>query len=241
METTAYIGLSRQVALSRRLEVIANNIANAATSGYRAEAMLFEPVPHDAGDRQRLLFVQDVGLVRDLSEGPLRATGNPLDLAIQGPGYFVVDTPEGERYGRSGQFRLNAAFELVTHAGDPVLDEGGAPLVLPENAAAIAVAPDGTVSVGDAVVGRLQVAAFANEQTLEKVGGGLYRSPVEAPEPAEGFRIVQGALEDSNVQPVLELTAMMATLRAFQGVHRLLETQHELQRRAIERMLEVSA
>jgi flagellar basal-body rod protein FlgF len=241
METTAYIGLSRQVALSRRLEVIAHNIANAATTGYRAEAMLFEPVPHDAGDRQRLLFVQDVGLVRDLSEGPMRATGNPLDLAIQGSGYFVVDTPGGERYGRSGQFRLSAAFELVTAAGHPVLDEGGAPLVLPENAGAIAVARDGTVSAGDAIVGRLQVVAFANEQALEKVGDGLYRSPEEAPEPAAGFRIVQGMLEDSNVRPILEITAMMETLRAFQGVQRLLETQHELQRRAIERMLEVSA
>ncbi len=102
METTAYIGLSRQVALGHRMEVIANNIANASTTGYRAEAMLFEPVPEDAGEEQRLFFVQDVALVRDLSEGPMRPTGNPLDLAIRGLGYFVVATPEGERYGRGG-------------------------------------------------------------------------------------------------------------------------------------------
>ena len=243
METTAYIGLSRQVALERRMEVIANNVANAATTAYRAEAMLFEPVPEDAGRDLRLFFVQDVALVRDLGEGPMAPTGNPLDLAIRGRGYFVVATPGGERYGRGGQFQLNDAFELVTAAGYPVLGEGGAPLALPETAGDVAVAADGTVSADGVVAGRLQVVTFADEQALEKSGDGLYRSPPDTPppEPATGARVVQGMLEGSNVRPVVEITTMMATLRAFQGVQRLLETQHELQRQAIQRMLELNA
>ena len=170
-------------------------------------------------------------------------TGNPLDLAIRGRGYFAVDTPGGERYGRAGQFQLNDAFELVTAAGFPVLDDGGAPLVLPEGAGDITVAADGSVSADGVAVGRLQRVTFADEQALEKAGDGRYRNPPDAaaPEPAAGARVIQGMLEGSNVRPIVEITTMMATLRAFQGTQQLLESHHEMQRRAIERMLEMSA
>ncbi len=239
MESTAYIALSRQMALGRRMEVIANNIANATASAFKAEALLLEPVPVDAGRRQRLAYVQDIGMVRDLAEGPMTVTGNPLDLAIEGPGYFTIETAEGLRYGRSGQFRLNEIGELVTTAGDAVLDDGGAALALPLDAGPITVAADGTVSSDAGVAGRIGVVAFDDEQRLRKVGDGLYRAD-QAPLPAEAARLVQGALEGSNVEPVLEMTQMMATLRAYQGTQRLLDTHHELQRRAIERMLEAT-
>jgi flagellar basal-body rod protein FlgF len=240
METTAYIALSRQMALRRHMDLIANNIANMTASGFKAEALMYEPVARAAGGGQRLAFVQDVGVARDLRAGPLTATGNPLDLAIEGSGYFAIATEQGTRYSRSGQFRLSEFGELVTAAGDRVLDDGGGPLTFPPEAGPITVAADGTVSGAQGVVGRIGLAEFADEQQLRKVGGGLYRAD-QPPAPAERAHVVQGVLEGSNVQPILELTEMMATVRAYQGVQRLLDTHHELQRRAIERVLEVSS
>lgn len=240
METTAYIALSRQMALRRQMDLIANNIANMAATGFKAEALMYQPVVTDAGGGQRLAFVQDVGVARDLRAGPMTPTGNPLDLAIEGPGHFAIATDQGTRYGRSGQFRVSDAGELVTAAGDPVLDDGGAPLALPPDAGPLSVAADGTVSSAQGVVGRIGLVEFADAQRLRKTGGGLYRAEAP-PAPAERSRVVQGMLEGSNVQPILEMTEMMATVRAYQGVQRLLDTHHELQRRAIERVLEVSS
>lgn len=237
METTAHIALSRQMVLRRRMDVIAHNIANMTASGFKAEAMLLEPVMVRAGQDQRLAFVQDVATVRDLDPGPITTTGNPLDLAIEGEGYFVVGTPEGDRYTRSGQFRLNDAGEVVTAAGQPVLDDGGAPLAVPPESGALSVARDGTVSSAEGVLGRIDIVTFEDEQALEKAGGGLYRTD-QPPVPAADARLVQGALEGSNVQSILEMTRMMDTVRAYQGTRRLLDTHHEMQRRAIERMLE---
>lgn len=239
MESTAHIALSRQMVLGHRMEVIAHNIANASSSGFKAEALLLEPVTVDAGRRQQLAFVQDVGMVRDLAPGPVTATGNPLDLAIEGPGYFTIETAEGVRYGRSGQFRLNDQGELATTAGDPVLDDGGATIALPVDAGPIAIAADGTVSSTAGVAGRIELVTFADEQLLHKAGEGLYRTD-QPPQPAESARLVQGALEGSNVEPIVEMTRMMETTRAYQGTQRLLDTHHELQRRAIERMLEAT-
>lgn len=239
MESTAYIAMARQMALGRQMDVIANNIANMTASGFKAEMMVFEPVVVDAGNRQRLAFVQDVATVRDLAPGPLTVTDNPLDVAIEGPGYFAVETAAGVRYGRSGQFRLNELGELVTAAGDPVLDDGGAPLALPVGGGPITIAADGTVSNDGGVVGRIGVVSFADEQELRKVGGGLYATD-QPPAPALEARVVQGALEGSNVRPIVEMTRMMATARAYQGTQRLIDTHHELQRRAIEHMLDAT-
>jgi len=239
MESTAYIALSRQMVLARQMEVVANNVANMTASGFKAEAMLLEPVPVAAGSGRRLAYVQDVGMIRDLAPGPITTTGNPLDVAIEGPGYFTIQTADGVRYARSGQFRPSELGELATADGDLVLDDGGAPLALPLEGGAITIAEDGTVSSAAGVVGRIELVTFADEQRLRKVGGGLYQTD-QAPLPADGARLVQGALEGSNVRPILEMTQMMSTLRAYQGTQRLLDTHHELQRKAIERMLEAA-
>jgi flagellar basal-body rod protein FlgF len=239
MESTAYIALSRQMVLDRQMDVIAHNIANATTTGFKATAMLLEPVPVDAGERQRLDYVQDVGMVRDLRPGPVTTTGNPFDLAIESPGYLAVQTAAGVRYSRSGQLHVSELGELATAAGDPVLDDGGAPLAIPLDAGRIAIAADGTVSTPTAVIGRLGLVTFADEQRLVPVGDDLYRT-VQAPLPATEARVVQGALEGSNVRPIIEMVEMMATVRAYQGTQRLLDTDHELHRQAIERMLETT-
>jgi len=240
METTAYIALSRQMVLRQRMDVIANNIANMTTTGFKAESLLLEPAPADAGTRRPLAFVQDIGMMRETAEGAMTPTGNPLDLALEGPGYFVVDTADGLRYTRSGQFQLNPFGELVTAAGDPVLDDGGAPIALPGDAKTVVVAANGTISTDDGPLGRIGVVAFDDEQALRKIGGGLYRTD-QLPRPADGTRLVQGTLEGSNVQPILEMTEMMSTTRAYQSTQRMLDGHHELQRRAIEHMLQTSS
>jgi flagellar basal-body rod protein FlgF len=239
METTTYIALSRQMMLQRRMDIIANNIANITTSGFQAEELLTEPVPFDAGDRRPISFVQDVALVRDLTPGTLTPTGNDLDLAIEGSGYFVADTPQGPRYTRGGQFALNPQGELTTAAGHLVLDQGGAPIAVPPGSGEVTIAPDGTVSTRDAVAGRLGIVSFADLQDMQKAGDNLYMTE-QAPEPAPAAQIVQGMLESSNVRPVIEMTGMMTTVRAYQGTQKLIDTHHELLRRAVERMLEVN-
>jgi flagellar basal-body rod protein FlgF len=237
METTAYLALSRQTVLRRRMEVIAHNIANLNTSGFQAEALVLEPTLKDAGNRDEIAFVQDFATVRDLAPGPLVPTGGPLDLAIEGDGWFTFQTGAGVRYGRAGNLQLNDQGEIVSPAGDPLLDDSGGTITIPLGTAdGLTIAPDGTVSTGDALAGRIGLVRFADPQAMTPVGGGLFATDQPAL-PAEA-RVVQGTYEGSNVQPVVEMTLMMSTVRAYQSTQRVIDTHHELQRRAIERMLQ---
>jgi flagellar basal-body rod protein FlgF len=239
MDTTSYLALGRQVALQRHMTTIANNLANLNTTGYRAERTLFEPLVERAvGGRQPIVFVQDRALVRDLSPGPIDRTGNPRDVALDGPGYLAFATPDGVRYGRAGHLELDASGQLVDAQGHALLDDAGNPIVLPSDDRAVTIAGDGTISGRAGPVARIGVVSFASEQALEPVGGGLHATD-QPPVPASGTRVVQGALEGSNVQPVLEMTTMLETVRAFEGASRLLETQHELERQSIERTIRV--
>ena len=233
MRTTSYVALSRQAALERQMTTVANNLANATTTGYRAEHVVFEATLHRAG-RQRVAFVQDVGLARDLAPGPITQTGNRLDLAITGDGYFAFATGQGTGYGRSGRLEIAPDGRLVDSAGRPLLDEGGNPILLAPDETELNVAADGTLSGRAGPIARIGVYAFANPHSLRRQGDGLYAATAPAL-PAERAQLVQGALEGSNVQPVLEMTTMLATVRAFEGAQRLLDTEHELERQAIER------
>jgi flagellar basal-body rod protein FlgF len=234
MCTTSYLALSRQVTLERHMATIANNLANAATSGYRAERTVFEKTLQRAGRHERVAFVQDTALARDLAPGPIEQTGNPFDIALNGAGYLAFGTPAGTRYGRAGRLEIDNGGRLVNAGGAPVLDDGGNPVTLPEGERAITIAADGTVSGRTGQLGRIGVVGFAREQALQSAGDGLLTT-AESPVPASGTGIVQGALEGSNVKPVLEMTTMLETARAFEGAQRLLDTEHELERQAIER------
>lgn len=239
MDTTSYLALSSQVALQRHMATIANNIANATTTGYRAEHTLFEQVLERAGTGPRIAYVQDVALVRDQRAGPIASTGNAFDLAIDGSGYLAFATPEGPRYTRAGRLSVDATGQLVNAQGHPLLDVGGNPIVLTQDDHDISVAKDGSLSGRNGPIARVGIVGFANELALERMGDGFYRS-AEAPGPSDG-ELIQGALEGSNVQPVLEMTSMLETVRAFEGAKRLLDTQHDLDRATIERTVRVSS
>lgn len=233
MDNTSYVALSRQMTLERQMAVVAGNIANMNTHGYKTEHMLFAAALERAGQPGRVAFVQDVGLVRDPAPGALETTGNPLDLAINGDGYFTVETTAGPRYTRGGHFTVDAAGALVTSSGAALLDAGGAPVQLPPEAGAVSIAKDGTISSDEGIVGRIGLVHFADETALRREGDGRFATD-QAPEPVARPEILQGRLERSNVQPVLEMTRMMETVRAFQNTQSLLETHHEMVRRVID-------
>ena len=130
MDNSVYVALSKQTAADRQMALIANNIANANTPGFKSESSVFaQHLTKDASGSTA--YVNDIGTLRDTSQGPLQTTGNPLDFAIQGDGFFAVQTPQGERYTRAGNFSVNGQGEMVNSDGYQVLDQGGAPITLP--------------------------------------------------------------------------------------------------------------
>lgn len=234
MDTTSYIALSQQMALQRQMAVVANNLANMTTTGFKREELLFETVLEQAGQPGTVNFVHDVATIRDPSDGPITQTSNPLDLAIAGQGHFQVETANGTRYTRNGHFSLSAAGEIVDAQGRRLLDVGGAPLSVPVDDTSLTVAPDGTISNKAGVIGRIGVVGFAGSTGLRAEGGTLLASDMPAG-PATG-RIVQGALEGSNVQGIGQMTRMIEVQRAFEGTQRLIETQHDLTRRTVDKL-----
>lgn len=231
MENAGYIALSRQVALGRQLEVIANNMANASTPAYKAESMQFSEYLIQADEGAPLSFVEDAAVARDWSPGTLRPTGNPLDLAINGDGYFVISTPDGDRYTRNGRFALDAAGQIVTGDGNPVTGDGG-PLTVASEDGNLTVAADGTVSTEQGIIGKIQLVRFADPQALAAVGAGLYKTDA-SPEPDSASQLSQGMVEDSNVQPIIEMTNLIQVTRDYAAAQKMVEAEHERQLRAI--------
>ena len=241
MENTALIGVSHQAALRRQMETIANNIANMNTTGFKSERVMFVDhlVRNPSGDQlhdPKLSFVRDVATVRDLSSGDLKHTGNPFDLAIEGDGFFVVQTPEGDRYTRNGRLRLDDTGQLVTDHGLPVLTAGGQPVVLSSTDTEITVSRDGTISSENGVLGRFRVVRFDNQQNLRIVSAGLMASE-EPPQDMDTPLLVQGMLEGSNVESVVEMGRMINVHRAYDRTSKLISGEHE----RIRKMMEVYA
>ena len=241
MENALLIGLSRQAALKRQMDVIANNIANVSTAGYKRGTLKFDEYlmplarTNDAtGADARLSFTVDGSIYRNFAEGSFSQTGNDLDVAISGDGWLVVQTPDGERYTRNGQMKLNADGELVTMAGLPILGDGGT-ITFSPNATGIEIADDGTISTNEGGLGRLRLVEFEDNSLLKKEGALLFSS-TQPPSAADDARIVQGMIEKSNVQPVTELATMIETLRAYTSVSRSLDQMQKLRQDAIERL-----
>jgi flagellar basal-body rod protein FlgF len=232
MENTLYIAVSYQSALQNQMDTIANNLANVSTPGFKNEQILFSEYLSQAIAADDVSFVQDIGVARDLREGAFTKTSNPLDVAVSGSGWLVVDTPNGLRYTRNGHMAMSPQGRLVTTAGNPILDENDRPITLPPGASSIIIGADGTVSADRQTVGRLKLVKFDNEQLLRAEGDSLYTTDAPAA-PASGARIVQGMVEESNTKPIVEITNMISALREFQAAQQIIEQEHQLQLQAI--------
>lgn len=240
MENSIYVGLSGQVALEEKMALIANNVANINTPGYRGQNAVFKEFISDQRRmKEDVSLVYDIGQYEVTDPGPLKMTGNALDVALVGPGFMGVQTPQGVHYTRAGNFTLNALGELVTARGQKVADQGGGTITVPADAKFISIDRKGVVSTDQGEVGTLMVSEFADYQKMEPTGNGLYKTD-QPRNPAAGTKVVQGQLEGANVQAVVEMTRMIDVMREYQAVQNVMTSEHERQQRAIQRMLRTS-
>jgi len=252
MQNTLLIGLSRQVALGRQLDVIANNIANLNTSAFKSDGQVFEAYLSPTARASDLSlkdsgldFVRDRATWVDWSQGPLQRTGNPLDVAIEGKGFLAVQTANGERYTRNGDLQIDAHGQLVTSSGDPVLGANG-PIVFQKTDRGVTISKDGTISVRtagsnqEAARGHLRIVSFQNVNQLQKDGNSYYSAPKGVyPDPDKTSRVMQGAIEKSNVSAVLEMTHMIQVTRSYTETAEMIAKQADLQNAAIDKLAAV--
>lgn len=238
MENAQLIALSRQTALRNQLNVVANNMANLNTSGFKSQNLLFEeylmPVA-EASEFQpqdtTLSYVLDYKTQTDFSNGSFKTTGNELDVALEGDGFFVVQMEDRtEAYTRNGAFHLDNTGQLVTAEGRPVLTSAG-PLTFSREDGKIEIAADGTISTQLGVRGQIRTASFDDNQALQKLSETLYLG--ENPGEPERIRVVQGALEQSNVDGVFAVTRLIEINRAYESVSRFIKDADELRQQAI--------
>lgn len=231
-ENTVYIGLSRQMAMRRQMDVIANNLANMNTTAFKSERLLFEEYLVDGPDGRQMSFVQDVAIARDMRDGEVQPTANPFDVAIHGQGFFTVDTPDGPRYTRNGHLTPDPQGRLATREGLIVLSADGRPIEVPPGTRDVTVTGDGTISADKLTIGRLAVVTFDNVLALKPTGNGLFKADAD-PQPVPDAKVLQGMIEQSNVEPIVEMTNMVQVLRAYQANQQMLDTDSDLRRRAI--------
>lgn len=236
MDSTGYITLTRQSGLMREMQVVANNIANSATTGFRQEGVVFSEYVRGIEGGASLSMGQ--GNVRKTSfeQGALNQTGGTYDFAIEGEGFFLIETPDGERLTRAGIFTPNAEGDLVTFDGFRVLDAGGAPVFVPPDAKTISVSPDGTISADGALVGQLGLVRPTDTVGMIRENGVMFQSE-NGFEPAENARVLQGYVETSNVDPIGQLARMIEVQRAYEMGQSFLDSEDERVRRAMDAML----
>lgn len=254
MENPIYIALSRLTAQRRNLDVVAHNIANANTAGFQGDKVMFRQYLHelDSGEKltfgHKAAFVHDIGAYRDTAQGALRQTGGQFDLAIEGEGYFTVETPLGPRYTRNGRFQINAEGQLTTALGYRVLDNGGNAIQFPEGTGDVRVAPNGVVEAKMAnqqgvaayqPVARIEVVTFENQQEMKHIEQGLFTAAGEEL-PSENAAVLQGMVEESNISPIEELTNLIEVQRMYNHGKELMKSEHERLRAAIRTLTRTS-
>lgn len=236
MDNAIYAALTRQSGLMKEMGVVANNISNMNTAGFRREGVIF--AEHlSALDRhgETLSMAHARGRLIDLRQGVLTQTNGSHDLAIEGEGFFAVETPEGTRLTRAGAFIPSAEGELMTADGYRLLDEGQAPVQIPAGASAVSIGPDGTLSANGIPFGRIGLFAAPEGSLLTHQGGTLFSLEGD-PEPLDEARLRQGFLEESNVDPVFEITRMIEVQRAYELGQSFLDREDERIRSAITSM-----
>ena len=249
MQNTLYVSLSRQIALRQEMAVIANNMANMTTTGFKGSRPMFEeyllgkggPASIDPASRGKVAFVDVKATLRDTSQGAMETTGNPTDLALQGEGFFVVETANGPRYTRNGHFSIDPQGNLTTLDGLRILGEGDRPINLPRTGGIMTVSAEGGISVNGTQAGRLQLVEFDNRQVLQAEGNSLFSTPSgNAPTPATATKAIQGMLETSNVQSISEMTRMIEVSRSYQSIQSIITAQNDLERSAIQTLGKVA-
>ena len=237
MDNALLLGLQAQRVMERRMEVTANNLANVDTPGFKSDALVMyfddETAAHADSDPTDIRFVRDVTLMRDMRQGPVAMTGNPLDVAIEGDGFFIVEGPSGPLYTRDGAFSLTGEGRLVTSEGRAVLNSGGAPIVFDPQGESPMIGRDGVIRVAGVEAGRIGVVSFAAPGALSKVGDNLWDAQDQTTEPFEGV-VIQGALEGSNVRPVTELTRLIEISRSYQAAAKMVADADALRAQAIQ-------
>ena len=227
------------------MDVVANNMANINTTGFKGEQMLFEeylmPVASDndfSWSDQQLSFTQDWGTMHDLTGGAMVQTGNPLDVALNGDGFLSVMTADGERWTKAGSLQIDAQGRLVTLDGHPVLS-GGSEIQFEPEETEIVIGSDGTISTDAGIKGQLQIVEFANPQELTREGNNLFAGGT--PAAATSTKVMQGFIERSNVSGVTEMSEMVRVTRAYESLASLMQRQDELRRAAIQRLGDATA
>ncbi len=233
MNNAGYVVLSRQSSLMKELSSIANNIANSDTAGFRREGFLFsEYVQAIEGPGQSVSQTNIGGRFFDGRTGGLAETGSPFDLAIDGEGYFAVQTPRGERLTRAGAFMVNHEGEMTNPDGYPLLSESGGPIAIPAGATSVTIAPDGSIAIDGAPLGKIGVFT-APATSLMREGSNLFKATQEKL-PVEEPRVAQGFIEDSNVDPVVEIARLIEVQRAYELGQQLLQDEDDRISRTIE-------
>lgn len=247
MENSVYIGLSKQVVLRENMNIIANNVANVNTPGYRAQNMVFTEFVEDPRYmKEDISMVLDYGQYQMTDPGSIEVTDNPLDIALVGNGFMGIQTPDGIQYTRAGNLTMDAEGVVRNARGMAVANATGGDIVIPQNTKEIHIDRQGVISTKDifaaelAPVGQLMIVEFENPQELDPVGNSLYKTDA-APIPAEKTAVLQGKLEGSNVQAVVEMTRMIDVLREYQAVQNMMKSEHERLRSSAQRLAKTEA
>ena len=242
MDIASNVATSRLVAQQRALDVVADNLANANTPGFKTERVQFSDwlSKQSSGTTppggSPIAYAQDRATWREQRAGTISHTGNPFDVAVTGDGYFTVNTPRGPRLTRDGRFGLLPSGTIADTAGNAVLDSNGQPIQLAPTDTNISIAGDGTVSSQNGQIGKIGVVRPTNPMLLSAEGNTLFLSgstttPVASPV------LEQGAIEESNVQPVLEMTRMMDGQRQFEFLAQFVQAESDRQQNSIDKLL----
>lgn len=242
MNIATAVATSRLIAQDRAMDVTATNLANMTTNGYKALRVQFADwlSPQRGGavpqGGRTVAYTQDRATWRDQRAGPLTQTGNPLDLALPGDGFFSVETANGPRLTRAGRFGLTADGTIADASGQALLDTNNRPIRVPANETQITVTPDGTVRGKQGQLGKIGVVRPDDPARLQPTGDNLFRTDGPT-QPVERPKVLQGMLEGANVEPVRETTRMMRELREFQFASQFVQAESERQQSAVDRIL----
>lgn len=234
MDNASYTTLTRQSGLLSEMQALANNIANASTTGFRAEGIMFAEHVKAVGPDAPSLSMATANVRNTvLTQGALDQTGGTFDLAIEGEGFFLIETTGGPRLTRAGAFGPNENGDLVTAEGNLVLDGGGAPIFVPRGLGTVGIGADGTISAGGQPIGQIGLVMPVDPSQMVRESGVMFDAQGGF-EPAINGRVLQGFLEGSNVNPILEISRMIEVQRAYELGQSFLDKEDERIRSVIQ-------